>query len=109
VPSSRTFRPLPERRRLFPQFRRPEPARPAQHRPAAATWTARLRLPDGTDHVMHPQHIILSNGTNGIAHIPDLPGLKDFAGDKVHSHGFKSGEPWRGKKARVLGTGNKRP
>jgi cation diffusion facilitator CzcD-associated flavoprotein CzcO len=55
---------------------------------------------------MHPQHIILSNGTNGIAHIPDLPGLKDFAGDMFHSHGFKSGEPWRGKKALVLGTGN---
>jgi cation diffusion facilitator CzcD-associated flavoprotein CzcO len=74
--------------------------------PATATWTARLRLADGTERVMHPQHIILSNGTNGIAHIPELPGLKDFAGDMFHSHGFKSGEPWRGKKALVLGTGN---
>jgi cation diffusion facilitator CzcD-associated flavoprotein CzcO len=74
--------------------------------PTTAIWTARLRLADGTERTMHPQHIILSNGTNGIAHIPDLPGLKDFAGDMFHSHGFKSGEPWRGKKALVLGTGN---
>ena len=74
--------------------------------PASARWTARLRQADGTERVMHPRHIILSNGTNGIAHIPDLPGLKDFAGDMFHSHGFKSGEPWRGKKALVLGTGN---
>jgi hypothetical protein len=73
---------------------------------ASQKWTARLRLADGTERTMHPQHIILSNGTNGIAHIPDLPGLKDFAGDMFHSHGFKSGEPWRGKKALVLGTGN---
>ena len=73
---------------------------------ATERWSARLRLSDGTERVMHPRHIILSNGTNGIAHIPDLPGLKDFAGDMFHSHGFKSGEPWRGKKALVLGTGN---
>jgi putative flavoprotein involved in K+ transport len=73
---------------------------------ATGRWTARLRMADGTERVMHPRHIILSNGTNGIAHIPDLPGLKDFAGDMFHSHGFKSGAPWRGKKALVLGTGN---
>lgn len=73
---------------------------------ATGLWTARLRMADGTERTMHPRHIILSNGTNGIAHIPDLPGLKDFAGDMFHSHGFKSGAPWRGKKALVLGTGN---
>jgi putative flavoprotein involved in K+ transport len=73
---------------------------------AKGRWTARLRLADGTERVMHPRHIILSNGTNGIAHMPDIPGLKDFAGDMFHSHGFKSGAPWSGKKALVLGTGN---
>ena len=69
-------------------------------------WTAILRMADGTQRTMHPRHVILSNGTNGIAHVPDLPGLTDFAGEKFHSHGFKSGAPWRGKKALVLGTGN---
>jgi cation diffusion facilitator CzcD-associated flavoprotein CzcO len=73
---------------------------------ASARWTATLRQADGTERVMYPRHVILSNGTNGIAHIPELPGLQDFAGDMFHSHGFKSGEPWRGKKALVLGTGN---
>ena len=73
---------------------------------AKGRWTARLRMADGSERVMHPRHLILSNGTNGIAHMPDLPGLKDFAGDMFHSHGFKSGAPWRGKKALVLGTGN---
>ena len=73
---------------------------------ATGRWTARLRAADGEERVMHPKHLILSNGTNGIAHMPDLPGLKDFAGDIFHSHGFKSGAPWSGRKALVLGTGN---
>ena len=73
---------------------------------ASGRWTATLKQADGTTRTMRPRHIILSNGTNGIAHMPALPGLKDFAGDMFHSHGFKSGEPWRGKKALVLGTGN---
>jgi putative flavoprotein involved in K+ transport len=73
---------------------------------SSGRWTARLRMADGSERVMHPRHLILSNGTNGIAHMPELPGLKDFAGDMFHSHGFKSGAPWRGKKALVLGTGN---
>ena len=74
--------------------------------PATQTWTVKLRRANGTERVMHPRHIVFANGTNGIARIPDLPGLKDFAGDLMHSHGFKNGSAWRGKKALVLGTGN---
>lgn len=73
---------------------------------AAKCWTARLRRADGTERVMRPKHLILSNGTNGIAYIPDLPGLKDFKGEVFHSHGFKSGAPYAGKRAMVIGTGN---
>ena len=74
--------------------------------PATKKWTVKLRRADGTERVMHPHHIVFANGTNGIARLPDLPGLQDFAGDTFHSHGFKSGEAWRGKTALVLGTGN---
>ena len=73
---------------------------------SARRWTVTLKRADGSERVMHPRHVIFSNGTSGIARVPDLPGLQDFAGDKFHSHGFKSGVPWRGKKAMVLGTGN---
>jgi putative flavoprotein involved in K+ transport len=55
---------------------------------------------------MRPRHIVFANGTSGIARVPDLPGLRDFAGETMHSHGFKSGAGWSGKKALVLGTGN---
>ena len=74
--------------------------------PASRKWTVKLRRADGTERIMQPNHIVFSNGTNGIARVPDLPGLKDFAGDMFHSHGFKNGAAWRGKKALVLGTGN---
>jgi putative flavoprotein involved in K+ transport len=72
----------------------------------AGRWTVTLRRADGPERVMHPHHIIFANGTSGIARVPDLPGLKDFAGDMMHSEGFKSGASWAGKKALVLGTGN---
>jgi cation diffusion facilitator CzcD-associated flavoprotein CzcO len=74
--------------------------------PVSQKWTVKLRRADGTERVMHPRHIVFANGTNGIARIPDLPGLKDFAGEVMHSHGFRNGSAWRGKKALVLGTGN---
>jgi cation diffusion facilitator CzcD-associated flavoprotein CzcO len=69
-------------------------------------WNATVRRADGAERVMHPRHIIFANGTSGIARRPELPGLKDFAGEMMHSHGFKSGAGWSGKKALVLGTGN---
>jgi cation diffusion facilitator CzcD-associated flavoprotein CzcO len=74
--------------------------------PASRRWSATLRRADGTERVMRPHHITFANGTSGIARVPDLPGLKNFAGTTMHSHGFKSGAPWAGKKALVLGTGN---
>src|SRR5262249_49850126 len=38
--------------------------------------------------------------------IPDIPGLKNFAGKCVHSSGYDDGENWKGKRAIVIGTGN---
>jgi putative flavoprotein involved in K+ transport len=41
----------------------------------------------------------------GFPHIPELPGLKDFAGEVMHTVDFTNGTEWRGKKAIVIGTG----
>ncbi len=73
---------------------------------AAGRWNATVRKTDGTERVMHPRHVVFANGVSGIARIPDLPGLKDFAGEVVHSHSFTDGSAWKGRKALVLGTGN---
>jgi cation diffusion facilitator CzcD-associated flavoprotein CzcO len=71
----------------------------------AHTWTVNLKKADGSTRTLHPRHLVLANGVSGIARIPDLPGLKDFKGEVMHSDSFKNGSRWRGKNALVLGTG----
>ena len=73
---------------------------------AAKCWTAAIRKSDGSERIFRPRHIIFANGVSGIPRVPDLPGLKEFAGKVTHAHGFTDGSAWRGKKALVLGTGN---
>jgi putative flavoprotein involved in K+ transport len=73
---------------------------------ARHTWSALVRRSDGTQRTLHPRHLIFANGVSGIPHIPKLPGLDEFKGDVLHSHGFSNGAKWRGKRALVLGTGN---
>ena len=68
-------------------------------------WTVSLRRADGSERVMHPRHLIFATGVSSIPFTPDLPGLADFAGVKVHSGDFKDAEQWHGRKVLVLGTG----
>jgi putative flavoprotein involved in K+ transport len=68
-------------------------------------WNVRLRHTDGTQRVMHPRHLIFATGVSSIPVTPDLPGLDDFAGVKVHSGHFQDAARWKGRKALVLGTG----
>jgi hypothetical protein len=72
---------------------------------AARRWTVTLRRADGTERIMHPRHLIFATGVSSIPATPDLPGLDDFAGVKVHSGDFRHAGHWRGRKALVLGTG----
>ncbi len=73
---------------------------------AAGRWHAVVRKTDGSERALQPRHLVFANGVSGIARIPSLPGLEDFAGDVVHSHEFTDGSAWRGGNALVLGTGN---
>lgn len=72
---------------------------------AAGVWNAVVRRADGTERTLHPRHLVFANGLVGEAHIPELPGLKDFKGDAMHTTAFTNGANWRGKKALVIGTG----
>ena len=55
---------------------------------------------------MHPRHVVLATGVSGIPSVPEIPGLKDFAGKVMHSSQYDDGENWKGKRAMVIGTGN---
>lgn len=73
----------------------------------SGTWQALVRRADGSERTLRPRHIVFANGVSGIPRIPqDIPGLADFRGEVMHSHGFRNGARWRGKRALVLGTGN---
>src|SRR5450432_4451848 len=69
-------------------------------------WTVTLRRADGAERIMHPRHVVLATGVSGIPNLPDMPGLKNFAGTVMHSSQYSDGEDWKGKRALVIGTGN---
>ncbi|KRQ95898.1 flavin-containing monooxygenase [Bradyrhizobium valentinum] len=69
-------------------------------------WTVTLRCADGGTRTMHPRHVVLATGVSGIPSVPEIAGLKDFAGKVMHSSRYDDGENWKGKRAIVIGTGN---
>src|SRR6188768_1496689 len=72
----------------------------------AGRWTVTLRRADGGKRIMHPRHVVLATGVSGIPSVPEIAGLKDFAGKVMHSSQYDDGESWKGKRAIVIGTGN---
>ena len=72
---------------------------------ATGSWTARLRLQDGSERVMRPRHIIMATSVSGTPNIPRLPTIERFGGKVVHSSEFSNGADWRGKDVFVFGTG----
>ena len=62
-------------------------------------WTVTLRRADGSARTMHPRHVVLATGVSGIPNVPEIAGLKNFAGTMVHSSRYDDGENWKGKQA----------
>jgi cation diffusion facilitator CzcD-associated flavoprotein CzcO len=71
-----------------------------------ARWSVVLRRADGTKREMHPRHIVMATGVSGIPSLPDIPMLRDFGGEILHSSQYDDGEAWKGKSVLVIGTGN---
>jgi putative flavoprotein involved in K+ transport len=55
---------------------------------------------------MRPRHIVMATGVSGIPNVPDIPALKNFTGQVMHSSRYDDGENFGGKRALVIGTGN---
>ena len=73
---------------------------------ADGRWSVALRLADGSKREMHPRHVVMATGVSGIPNLPDIPGLKNFAGTVLHSSQYGDGESWKGRRALIIGTGN---
>ena len=77
----------------------------ADYDAASGRWSARLRMADGSERVLHPRHIIMATSVSGTPNLPDIPTLNRFAGTVVHSSRFAEPGQWRGRNAFVFGTG----
>ena len=69
-------------------------------------WALEVRRENGTVRTLRPRHVIFAMGVSAIPVKPDLPGLRTFAGELLHSSQFSSGSEWKGRRGIVLGTGN---
>jgi cation diffusion facilitator CzcD-associated flavoprotein CzcO len=76
------------------------------HDEAQGRWNVVLRRADGKTLDMKPRHVVMSTGVSDIPNLPDIPSLKNFKGQIVHSSRYDDGENWSGKRALVIGTGN---
>jgi cation diffusion facilitator CzcD-associated flavoprotein CzcO len=72
---------------------------------AQARWNVALRR-DGVTRNLRPRHIVMATGVSGIPNLPDIPSLKNFGGQVVHSSRYDDGDNFSGKRALVIGTGN---
>ena len=52
---------------------------------ASSTWNAAVLRSDGAERTLHPRHLVFANGLVGEPRIPELPGLKDFQGEVLHT------------------------
>ena len=71
-----------------------------------ARWTVVLRRADGTQREMRPRHIVMATGVSGIPNLPDIPTLRNFGGEILHSSQYGDAEAWKGRNVLVIGTGN---
>jgi hypothetical protein len=72
----------------------------------AGRWAAVLRGADGTTREVRPRHIVMATGASGIPNLPDIPTLRNFAGEVLHASQYTEGKAWQGKRALVIGSGN---
>ncbi|MBW3606442.1 MAG: NAD(P)/FAD-dependent oxidoreductase [Actinobacteria bacterium] len=69
-------------------------------------WSVQVRRADGSQQTLHPRHVVLATGMSGVPFVPDIAGEEDFTGEIAHSAWHSGAQPWSGKKAVVVGTGN---
>lgn len=50
--------------------------------------------------------LVVATGENSAGNIPSIPGIKNFAGESIHSSVFKSGSAYAGQSVLVVGAGN---
>jgi putative flavoprotein involved in K+ transport len=61
---------------------------------------------EGTEITLRPKQLVMATGMSGRPHIPEFPGMDEFAGDQHHSSVHPGPDDYRGKRAVVIGSNN---
>lgn len=77
----------------------------AEYDEAKGEWAVRVCHTDGTERVLRPRHLIMANGIAGRPLVAKLPELDLFKGEVIHTHDYREGAKWNGKKVLVVGAG----
>jgi len=67
-------------------------------------WEVQLER-NGEPLTLRPKHLVLATGMSGFPQVPQITGIRHFAGTTVHSSKFEGGAAWKGKHAVVVGSG----
>ncbi|HEX4820630.1 MAG TPA: NAD(P)/FAD-dependent oxidoreductase [Acidimicrobiales bacterium] len=71
----------------------------------SATWTVRVRNPDGREEDLVANAVVSAVGQLNQPSLPDIPGRDTFAGPTFHSARWNHDLDLRGKRVAVIGTG----
>ena len=72
---------------------------------ASATWAVRVRSKDGTEDTLVARAVISAVGQLNRPHVPDLPGLDEFAGPAFHSARWDHSVDLTGRRVAMVGAG----
>lgn len=74
--------------------------------PSGELWDVSFKnLKTGVSETREYDYIFVCNGHYNTPFIPNIPGLKEFEGDVMHSHDYRVPEIFTGKKVLVVGAG----
>jgi putative flavoprotein involved in K+ transport len=77
----------------------------ARYDESAGNWIVHVTR-EGVPLTLRPRQLVLATGMSGLPQLPELPGAESFEGEIVHSSGYRSGAPYRGRHAVVVGSNN---
>lgn len=77
----------------------------ARYNEETSTWRSRLRLPDGQEEILVSNVVISAVGVFTTPKWPNIPGLREFGGEVVHTSKWDPNVSLKGKRVAVIGNG----
>ena len=72
-------------------------------------WSVQVRNADGDTRELQPRHVVMATGVSGIPSLPDIPSLKDFSGQVLHSSEYDDAPAWADSNVIIIGHRQQRP